>query len=138
MGVRGRKSAGDLMMMGSPVDIVERQKAPHDLTDEETEVWAAIVAAEPADWFTISTRPILGQYCRHVVAARRVAELIERAGSDKNTSVADYDRLLGMQERESRTLTILATKMRLTQQSITNHRGSRKMGTGTLAKKPWE
>lgn len=134
---RGRVSAAasELVPITAPLDRVERQGAPHDLTDEETEVWVAVVNAEAADWFSPSTVPLLAQYCRHVIHARRIAELLEKACSDPALSVVDYDRLLKMQERESRAITTLATKMRLCQQSTTNHRGNKKPGS---AKKPWE
>jgi hypothetical protein len=83
MGARGRKSANDLMVLEKqPLETVERQKAPHDLSDEETEVWAAVVNSQAADWFCPSTVPLLAQYCRHVVSAKRIAELIEKATSD--------------------------------------------------------
>ena len=132
---RGRVStaAAELVPLARPLDRVERLSAPHELTDEETEVWVAVINAEPADWFSPSTGPLLAQLCRHVVHARRIAELLEKATShiDEETkqrtlSVEDYDRLLKMQERESRVITTLATKMRLSQQSTTNHRGNKK------------
>ena len=136
MGNRGRKSLASISIAppGS-IEVVNRQKPPHDLTDEEVEVWSAVVNAEPADWFSPSTRPILAQYCRHVVHARRVAELIERATSDPSLAIEDYDRLLKMQERESRAIASLATKMRISQQSTTNHRGNKRPSS---ARKPWE
>jgi hypothetical protein len=134
---RGRKSAGalEIATLAVPLDRTERIKPPHDLVDEEVEVWVAVVNNEPADWFSPSTAPLLANYCRHVVSARRVAELIERATSDPDLNIADYDRLLKMQERESRCLSSLATKMRISQQATTNHRGNRKPG---VVKKPWE
>ena len=136
MGRRGRTSAAALQIARPAVEICERQRAPHDLTDEETEVWAAIVGAEPADWFSPSNTPVLAQLCRHVVHARRIAELLERATSDAGLSIVDYDRLLHMQERESRMIATLATKMRLCQQSTTNHRGNKRPNVTT--RKPWE
>jgi hypothetical protein len=137
MAVRGRKSAASLAIaqVVAPLETVERQRPPHDLTDEEVEVWAAIVGAEAADWFTPSTVPLLAQYCKHTINARRVSELIERATSDPELSVRDYDRLLVMQARESQILATLATKMRIAQQSTTNHRGNHKP---SAARKPWE
>lgn len=136
MGKRGRPSSASLAIAVRPVEIVERQRAPHDLTDEETEVWAAVVNTEAADWFNPSTVPLLTQYCRHVVQARRIAELIERAtGEADQLSIGDYDRLLKLQERESRAIASLATKMRISQQATTNHRGNKKP---TQARKPWE
>lgn len=133
---RGRKSAASLMVAPvGPVETVERQRPPHDLTDEEVEIWAAVVATEPADWFSRSNSPLLAQYCRHVIHARRVGELIERATSDPELSVVDYDRLLKMQERESRAIAGLATKMRISQQATTNHRGNKRPAA---SRKPWE
>lgn len=135
---RGRQSVAALEIMATTTSVLERvprQKPPHDLTDEETEVWAAVVGTEPADWFSPSTVPLLAQYCRHVVHARRVAELVERALSDPELSIKDYDRLLKMQERESRAIAALATKMRVSQQATTNHRGNKKSG---VSRKPWE
>lgn len=133
---RGRASAASLTISAvGPIEVVERQRPPHDLTDEEVEVWAAVVGAEPADWFSPSTVPLLAQYCRHVIHARRIAELIERATSDPELAVKDYDRLLKMQDRESRAIASLATKMRVSQQATTNHRGNKRP---SAPKKPWE
>ncbi len=131
---RGRKSAASLAVLTRPLEIVERPRAPHDLTDEETEVRAAVTGSEAADWFTPATVPLLAQYCRHVVRARHVAEWIEAATSSKDLSIEDYDRLLKMQARESAALAQLATKMRISQQSTTNHRGNKKQASW----KPWE
>jgi hypothetical protein len=99
---------------------VERAKPPHDLTDEEIVEWVRVVDAEPADHFTPSTLPLLTQYCRHIVSARQAREWRERA-----ENIADLDKCLAMQDRESRALAMLATKMRLSQQSTTNHRGNK-------------
>lgn len=137
MGKRGPKSAASLMIANptEAIQIVERQKPPHDLTDEEVEVWHAVVSTVPADWFDKGTAPLLTQYCRHVVQARRLAELIEKATSDTELQITDYDRLLKMQQRESAALASLATKMRISQQSTTNHRGNKQTPT---ERKPWE
>ena len=143
MGTRGRTSAAALTITSPGVlETVERQRPPHDLTDEEVEVWAAVVQAEPADWFSPSNVPLLAEYCRHVVHARRIAELIERATSELDPetkeptlSIKDYDRLLKMAERESRAIATLSTKLRISPHSQTNHRGNKKP---SAARKPWE
>ena len=134
---RGKVSAeaSQIATISQPLDRVERLRVPHDLTDEEAEVWVAVVNSESADWFSPSTGPLLSQYSRHVIHARRVAELLEKACADPALSVIDYDRLLKMQERESRAITTLSTKMRLCQQSTTNHRGNKKP---SASRKPWE
>lgn len=143
MGTRGRKSSAALEI-SSPgrLETIQRQRPPHHLTDEEVEVWHSVVNSESADWFTPSNAPMLAQYCRHVVTAHRIAELIERATSDidpktkkPTLKVSAYDRLLKMQERESRCIASLATKMRISQQATTNHRGNKKPSASS---KPWE
>lgn len=133
---RGRTSLAELEAPKiTALGPVPRLPPPHDLTDEEVEVWVAVVNDQPADHFTPSTGVMLAQLCRHVIASRRIAELIERAVGDSGLAIQDYDRLLHMQERESRAIASLSTKMRISQQSTTNHRGNKKP---TLAKKPWE
>ncbi len=133
---RGRQSGASLMVsdLRESIQVVERQKPSHDLTDEEVEVWHAVVSTVPADWFDRGTAPLLSQYCRHVVQARRLAELIEKATSDADLQITDYDRLLKMQQRESGAICSLATKMRISQQSTTNHRGNKTEEN----RKPWE
>jgi hypothetical protein len=77
---------------------------------------------------------------RHVVAARRVAQLIRAAESevdDDGAAVLDlnkYDQLLKMQEREGRALSSLATRLRITQQATM----SEKARKPSQAKRPWE
>jgi hypothetical protein len=133
---RGRPSAQALVVSDIGVlDRVERARAPHDLNDEETEVWVSIVNGEQADWFSPGNIPLLVQLCRHIIHARRIGELLEKATSDKGLLVSDYGRLLKMQDRESRVVALLATKLRLTQQSITTHNGNKKPGS---TRKPWE
>jgi hypothetical protein len=144
---RGRRLSASLLVVPNPVEAIPRQRAPAELTEEEADNWNAVVGAEPADWFSGSTRPLLTQYCRHVVAARRVAEMIATLDAEINTKSAEqserlatmlsavkaFDRLQKMQERESRAIASLATKMRVSQQATINQRGNR-----IEVKKPWE
>lgn len=134
---RGRKSSAELAIAGAlaSIQIVDRQKPPHDLNDEEVEVWAAVTSCVAADWFNKGNAPLLTQYCRHVIQAKRLGELIERATSSDQLAIEDYDRLLKMQQRESAVISSLATKMRISQQATTNHRGNKNPGSG---RRPWE
>ena len=137
MGMRGRNSSGEIALIGpAELELVPRQKPPRELTDEEVRVWRAVVSSEPADWFSPSTSPLLAQYCRHVVHTKRIAEMIERATGDPNLAVTDYERLLKMQQRESQTVAMLASKMRISQQATINQRGNKK--PGGAPRKPWE
>ncbi len=117
MGTRGRKSAAELgVIRGIP----QRPDAPAELTSEQAEEWREIVGRMPVDWFRREIHPLLCAYCRHICNARHIAGLIENA---RVADVADrkaltrYNRLLGMQERQSNALMGLATRMRLTNQS---------------------
>jgi hypothetical protein len=132
---RGRRSAASLAVVSSSaIEITERPAPPSDLSAEQKVEWVSVINRMPADWFPRETHGMLAQYCRHVVAARRVAQLIAAAEADEEFNVKDYDRLLKMQEREGRAITSLATKMRLSQQS--SYDKSKKKPSTT--RKPWE
>ena len=133
---RGRESGASQLVTVTPVEKTLRLLAPHDLTDEEVEVWQGVVESFPADWFSRATVPLLTQYCRHAVHARRIAELIEKATSDPKLKIGDYERLLHMQKEQSAAMSTLAVKMRITQSSITNQHGNRPKTKAQY--KPWE
>ena len=133
MGVRGRRSVASLSI--ATVESLERPDAPYDLTDAETEQWWAVVNRLPAEWFPRETHAMLAQYCRHVVRANRVAQLVARCEGNDEFDLKEYDTLLKMQERESRCIASLATRMRITQQTVYDK--SKKRGS-SISKKPWE
>jgi hypothetical protein len=116
---RGRKSSAalDIAPYASTVGAFERPDAPYDLTDEQTDVWRAVVAPMPADYFTRETHDMLAQYCRHVVSARRVAQLISQHEKSEDFDVTAYSELLKLQERESRAVAALARGLRISKQS---------------------
>lgn len=130
---RGRKSVAALAVV-SPIETVPRPDAPYDLTDDQAEEWRAVVDRMPADWFPRETWPLLSQYCRHIVNARRVAQLIEQAAGRKKLNIGEYEALLKVQERESRAISALARAMRLTQQ--TTYDKSKKKPLHVA--KPWD
>lgn len=136
MAKRGRASAAALeVVTANPVQTIQRPDAPYDLTDEQSQEWWAVVNRMPADWFPRETHGMLAQYCRHVVAARRVAQLVAQAEKEPALDVENYDRLLKMQEREGRAISSLATRMRISQQATIRAEQARKP---TQVKKPWE
>ena len=144
---RGRKSTGEL----STVVVDQRFRAPPEppksLSRLQAEVWRETCRRLPGDWFRDHHLALLRQYCRHVVAADRVASLIKHVESGEALELPDYDRLLKMQERESRICQALATAMRLTHQSLDKKVAAAKARTpgcippefdGDSAPKPWE
>lgn len=138
MGARGRKSATDLALRGA-VGVVQRPDAPLDLTPEQSEVWNRVVDAMPADWFSPENHPLLSQYCRHVVDARRIAQLIDQECARSDLDVGEYDRLLKMQHQQSSALKALAASMRLAQQAKYNAQSAATADKrGKTVRRPWE
>lgn len=135
MGTRGPKSSASLAVVdGGPVELIKRPVPPDDLTDEQAEEWISVVDRLPAEWFPRETHGMLAQYCRHVVAARRVAQLIASVDEQDEVDVEEYDRLLKMQEREGRALSSLATRMRMSQQATYDEKKKKP----AQARKPWD
>lgn len=99
-------------------DLQATADAPYDLGDEEATVWRSIVSAMPPNYFARSHYPMLAQLCRHVVASRRLDQMAANMLRKKNMKIADYDRLLKMQARESGWIMRLQRSMRLTHMSI--------------------
>jgi len=97
--------------------LVERPEAPLELTPEQADVWNEIVDAMPADWFKAETFPLLKQYCRHTIEARRIAQLIDQECSAEPLDSGAYLELLKAQKNETGALKTLAASMRLAQQS---------------------
>ena len=89
-----------------------------------------------AEWFTSATVPLLAQLARHIVQARRIAELIEKAVGQKDTDLGYYVELLKQQRAESQVIATLTTKLRLTPQSRRTDRGNARPPEGQ--RPPWE
>ena len=131
---RGRPSAALEIPVVDVVATVPRPDAPYDLTDEQSAEWWALVNRMPADWFPRETHGMLAQYCRHIVTARRFAQLIRQAEKADPFELEDYTKLLIAQERESRCIASLATRMRLSQQSLYDKTRQRPQ----MGPKPWD
>jgi hypothetical protein len=139
MGKRGRKSAAELAI-APLIEIEPRPVAPSELTDEESEIWEGIVARMPAAWFTKETHPLLVQLCRHIIAARRLAQLYHRAThGDEDFEVLYYIKLVRALVGQTAIIASISTKMRLTQQSSYTDKAAgtakRNMPDGPA---PWE
>lgn len=121
MGDRGRQSGDEIAtqaLIGAS-NTMNRPEPPHDLwRDEEHDVWRRVVEALPGDWFSPANKPLLAQYCRHVVQARRVAQMLRQVEHEPgDIDVALWTKLMRAQQAESSAIAALATKMRLSQQS---------------------
>ncbi len=139
MGTRGRKSAAEL---GVIPGIPQRPEPPDEHTPQQAEEWREIVDRMPVNWFRREIHPLLCSYCRHVTNARHIAGLIEAAHDldiGDRKALMRFNRLLGMQERQSSALMGLATRMRLTNQSrYTASSAATAAKGGTTGKPLWE
>lgn len=117
MAKRGRTSVAELMVPENSLEVVQRPDAPYELNDEESDEWRGIIRSMPADHFTRGNYPLLAQLCRHIVAARRISQLISKCMKEKPFQQRLYASLLVLQTSESAAIMRLSRSMRLTQQS---------------------
>jgi hypothetical protein len=134
---RGRKSAASLTVVTSvdPVETIPRPEPLPELTREQADVWRCVVGSMPGDWFAPETLPLLSQYVRHITASRRVAQLVERAEAADEFDVELYERVLRMQQKESREISLLAARMRISQHMSKTYAQARKP---SRVLKPWD
>lgn len=131
MGARGPRSAEDLKV--SEITVAERYEPAIGLTDEQKFEWLKIVNANDADRFGPEMLPLLESYCRHRVALRHVGELVKEAESGEEIDIREYDKLLKMQERESRALASLAVRL-----GFAHHTAKGDAARKPNIPKPWE
>jgi hypothetical protein len=136
MGTRGRPSMASLMVPDSS-EFIQRPDAPYDLTDEQAEEWRAIVSAMAPGHFMRGNYPLLAQLCRHIVNARRLAQLIEQCAKEKNFDRKEFGVLLQLEATESAAIMRLSRSMRLTQQAVKRLETTRHP-KGERVKNPWD
>ena len=136
MGTRGRQSGASLAIAAIDVTSVARPDAPYDLDDERAvEEWHAVVARMPADWFQRETHGNLTNYCKHIAANWYIGKLIQECINTNPFDFARYNEFLKAQERESRAASSLATRLRITPQSMYDEKKKRPIESG---KTPWD
>lgn len=132
MGSRGRVSAAALSVISSSgIEQIRRPAPPASLSGQAADEWKAIVNRMPPDWFPRETHGLLVQYCRLIVRASQIAELM----STKKMSVIEFQRLLRMEQQLSDSLARLATKMRMSQQSTYDQTKKKRF---TPQNQPWD
>ena len=128
--------------MAAPVSATNRLAPSAHLSDAEQLVWCRVVGDQPASAFTEVNRDMLDAYCQHVVMAQVMDDEIkafDRAWLADSDGLKRYDTLLKMREREVRSASSLATRLRITRQAMadpkTVGRANSSMGR---SRKPWE
>lgn len=98
-----------------PTGLPERLAPPDDLTPDQAARWRAVVDSKPVEWFGPDSAPLLKEYVRAEAMCDLLAVQIETATAGGEPG--EIKALLDMRDKESKRLTSLATKLRLTQQS---------------------
>jgi hypothetical protein len=129
---RGRKSALSLLETAMTDVVVPRPQPLAELSDEEALEWIEMVNVVPADYFNRPAQTVLGQYCRHVVAARHLAQLIRQSKKFD----AQYRQLLREQRAETQAIYGCLRSLRLTHLSVKP--SSRTMVAASPMVRPWE
>ena len=143
MATRGRKSSASLQVasLSASIGVSQRLSAPAHMSDAEITVWVQVVNDQPAASFTPTHSPMLEQYCRHIVQARIIADMImnfDQSWANDDEGLKRYDKLLAMQEREGRAASSLATRLRITRQAIDQQTIARAQINAPKGRKPWE
>ncbi len=105
------------------ITIEPRPTAPTEISDEMASEWDAIVARMPGGWLTREQQPLLVQYVRHILTARRLHQLINQMETDPADEFdeARWLRLQRAQAVQSGALMALACKMRLIPRRVDAH-----------------
>ena len=144
MAQRGRKSAASLAVAAQAASVVStaRLMPSAHLSAAEQTVWGRLLGDHPASAFTEMHRDLLDLYCQHVTQAQVLADEIQafdRAWLADDDGLKRYDRLLAMREREVRSASSLATRLRITRQATADPKtvGRANSSLGR-SRKPWE
>jgi len=125
------------LMVPDSSEFIQRPDAPYDLTYEQAEEWRAIVGTMDPGHFMRGNYPLLAQLCRHIVNARRLAQLIEQCAKEKDFDRKEFGILLQLEATESAAIMRLSRSMRLTQQAV-NGLETTKHPKGERVKNPWD
>lgn len=89
--------------------------APEGISPAQKAVWVQTVQARPADYFGEDSIPLLVEYCRAAAMCDQLAAEVEVAMAGGEGK--DVKTLLQLRDMESRRLTSIGTKLRITNQS---------------------
>ena len=137
MGIRGRQS---LSVIAEAIDAHKRPAPPAHMPRDAAAEWCKVVEMMPTDWFPPETHALLEDRCNHVIWQRKTARTIEEMIKPHGKlDVKKYHDLMKLAIYQSRTLAMLDSKMRLTQQSTYDKSKSKRIGrTRTEKKAPWQ
>jgi len=140
MGTRGRKTDADKAMLAQRkiTDANGQTVAapPTHLSEAAAKEWSDIVATYPADRFPRSTWPMLEAYCMHAVNVRRIGKRLNEA--DDDILVRDWNQLLSMLNRETKTLASFGVRLGIARTSMAGRHNHDPDQTHDGTPAPWE
>ena len=135
MGTRGRKSKHDVSV--SPVrgtDKGSRPPPPASLNEDQTALWLAIVNELPPGALSAYQLPLLEAYVQHVTQLRKVGSWLTMCGEHDEATIDDFDKLLRMQEKVTRTMASLSVRLGFGKTHESVYEGKQ----DSPSVKPWE
>jgi hypothetical protein len=101
----------------APLERGTRPEPPEELDEEQAAVWRKTVDSMPPDWFTGATFPLLKQYCRLTAGLDFIDRTLRKIQKSKEPNLREWKRFTQIRRQECKVIAMLATKMRLAQQS---------------------
>lgn len=121
---------------------LKRPDPPRELNARQQEIWIEIVSTEPVEFFSsFATCELLKDFVCHRETIESLNRAIAKYDLDKFESDADlerYGRLLSIRQNETRHSSLVATRLRLTNQSRYTPRIAATTARNTAKARPWE
>lgn len=135
---RGRKSVSALAVV-KDADLAQLPPPPARMSDEQGLIWRTVMASPIAQLIRPEAWPILEEYCRAVVNARRIGALIDSLDPETST-IDEWDKLLNMQARTQRAMQSLAEKLRIPPSTVHNGEktAAKLISHAKSTERPWE
>jgi|SRR6185369_5504318 len=119
-----------------------RPDPPPELTPEQAEIWRKTVADQPADLFkTYATHELLKNFCCHCEMADKINRQINTFQGDWMRSKDGRDWLrdvLKLRMNETRQMSLIATRLRMTNQSRYTPQAAATAARNSATVRPWE
>ena len=120
----------------------KRPDPPDDLTEAQASIWRKIVSGEPPNFFASqTTRDLLKHLCCHGDTIDQITKTINSFRTEwlRSTEGAKmYEKYLGMRSNETRAFSLIATRLRLTNQSRYTPKAAATAERNAMKVRPWE
>lgn len=137
---RGRKTKESLE--GVAGTSLRRPDPPKDLNKRQKEIWLDVVSTEPLEFFSsYATCELLRDFVCHRETIENLTRMIERLDLGALTTAAalePFEKLLNMRGQETRHSALVATRLRLTNQSRYTPRVAGTKARLSAKTRPWE